>query len=498
MVYQDGEMTFNGDIQNKTLCFSVYTVHKNVFAYIALFIFTVSAGAWWLNRNRSFIRKALIVLVGMGLAMLVVMAPMSMNDEEYHYNTAFILSNILMGQENVFDVPDAYCDFTGTVIHMNANTAFIRVKEEFFSEKTDISDNAFFNGGLSNMLYHPIIYLAPSIGITIGRLMKLNFIQLYYLGRCFNLFAYIFLILIALKITPKYKELMLLIASLPMCLHQAVSYSYDVVINGMSFVFVAYTFLLIYREDGVTWKDALVLVAIGGILCPGKLVYIVLLGFLFIIPKEKFRDLKDRKKKLGLILFGVVLIFAVTQFQVVLGLIKNSKDAAEAAQTSSIVTQKYTGWFIMQYPGKFIQMVYITIISFVMEWIRNGIGKTLAGLSLPIDEYLICGFAVLMVMSCFRNGKDTFSLNVRQKWVCWLLVLSGVFLVLLALFTDTNYGNAFIAGVQGRYFIPFIIPIILIMRTDKITVNVDNNKLFCVYWFLQAGVMNCILSNVVY
>ena len=182
----------------------------------------------------------------------------------------------------------------------------------------------------------------------------------------------------------------------------------------------------------------------------------------------------------------------------VLGLIKNSKDAAEAAQTSSIVTQKYTGWFIMQYPGKFIQMVYITIISFVMEWIRNGIGKTLAGLSLPIDEYLICGFAVLMVMSCFRNGKDTFSLNVRQKWVCWLLVLSGVFLVLLALFTDTNYGNAFIAGVQGRYFIPFIIPIILIMRTDKITVNVDNNKLFCVYWFLQAGVMNCILSNVVY
>lgn len=70
--------------------------------------------------------------------------------------------------------------------------------------------------------------------------------------------------------------------------------------------------------------------------------------------------------------------------------------------------------------------------------------------------------------------------------------------MLLALFTDTNYGNAFIAGVQGRYFIPFIIPIILIMRTDKITVNVDNNKLFCVYWFLQAGVMNCILSNVVY
>ena len=167
------------------------------------------------------------------------------------------------------------------------------------------------------MLYYPIIYLAPSIGITIGRLMKLNFIQLYYLGRCFNLFAYIFLILIALKITPKYKELMLLIASLPMCLHQAVSYSYDVVINGMSFVFVAYTFLLIYREDGVTWKDALVLVAIGGILCPGKLVYIVLLGFLFIIPKEKFRDLKDRKKKLGLIIFGVVLIFSFKKFKVV-------------------------------------------------------------------------------------------------------------------------------------------------------------------------------------
>ncbi len=488
--YRDGEMKFAHQVQNRTLCFSVYTLRKNIFTYIALVIFSVSAVAWWINRKKDIVRTAVIILTGMGLCMLVLMAPFSSPDEQYHYNSALVLSNIMMGQDDVLEIEKGYYDLEGLKGHVNYNSAFFRVSEEFFNRKEQEDSTAFL--AYTNGLAHPVIYLAPALGITAGRLLGLGFVPVYYMGRFCNLLIYIVLVILAIRTIPKYKELMLLSASLPMCLHQAVSYSYDVLVNGMALVFVAYVMNLTCRKEIVTWKNILILAVIGGILCPGKLVYIALMALVFLIPKERFINAKDRRWKVAVVLCSVALFLAITQYQVFMGLLSGGETAVTEPAA------KYTVWFIIAHPGRFISLLYSTFATLSIGWMRTAVGSSLAGLTLNIHEYLICGFAVLLLLSCYKKDNSRYQFCIRQKLVCWLTVFTGVFLVMLALYTDTYYGASLITGVQGRYFIPFFLPFLFGIQTDKITTDISYEKIFSAYWLLQAGVINYILNNIAY
>ncbi len=485
-------MDFNGKKQSKILCFSVYAVRKNVFAVLAIIMFAVCAVIWWFYGEKSIVIHSLLILGGMGFCMFIMMAPFSAPDEIYHYHSSFVLSNIMLGQEDVFAIPEDYNDFSGLREHRNANSAYVRVREDFFCGRESTKEDAIQR---ANQLNHPIVYLASALGITISRLLGFGFIPLFYLGRFFNLLLYITLAWMAVMITPKYKELVLLTAVLPMCLNQAVSYSYDVLINGMAFVFVAVVLKLSCRGFRMKWKNVLCLIAIGGVLCPGKVVYITLLFLVFMIPKENFKSVKDHRLKLAVVLAGVLLFLVATQYQE----LWNRMGMGNTTVGTTTAISGYSVWFIFKYPMKSLQLWYRTIVLSMMGWIRQGIGGSLAGYTVPIHEYLICGFVILLLVICLRKDQDTFLLKVYQKVICRITVLGGIFLIMLAFFTDNIYGSSnILLGIQGRYFIPFILPFLFGLQTEKMMVKIETKKLFMIYWFLQAGVMNCILSSVIY
>ena len=489
-VYQDGVLSYKGMKNNQTLCFSVYRSRINVFAWMAVLIFLISAAAWWISRKKSFLGSSLIILAGMGACMMVMMAPMSAPDEMYHYDSSLILSNVIMGKDPL-QVPSEYCDYAGFVGHYNANASFVKVIHDILPVRRQ-SDTMIRYKGRSNELQHPMAYLAPAVGITIGRLLGLNFIWVYYLGRACNLLLYLGLVILAVRIVPKYKELMLLTAALPMCLHQAVSYSYDVIINGTAFVFFAYVLYLADRGEEVAWKDIWILSAAGMVMCPVKIVYIALMPLVLLIPREKFGSLKRYCLMAAAVLGCTVIFAAAVQSHVISGLLIGGQTGAAA------VSGKYSVWYMIDQPAGFAKMVCRTVRSGCVLWVKLCVGISLAGLSLPVDEYLILGFILILLLCCLRKDEHVWMSTRYQKIVSGLVICAGVFFIVLALMTDTFYGSAAVAGIQGRYFIPYIMPFLLCIQTNKLTADIDHQKLLCMYWILQAGVMNSILSNISY
>ena len=67
----------------------------------------------------------------LGLGWMAVMTPLSVPDEEYHYRTAYCLSNYLLGQGSEPLLGwQGYFDFTGFLGHFNVSSGYERVARD--------------------------------------------------------------------------------------------------------------------------------------------------------------------------------------------------------------------------------------------------------------------------------------------------------------------------------------------------------------------------------
>ena len=63
-------------------------------------------------------------------------------------------------------------------------------------------------------------------------------------------------------------------------------------------------------------------------------------------------------------------------------------------------------------------------------------------------------------------------------------------------FLGTKQGELVIIGVQGRYFIPYILPLVLCLNTDRLIVLYDSKKLIVPMCIFQLLLLNIITSQI--
>lgn len=63
--------------------------------------------------------------------------------------------------------------------------------------------------------YRQTGYINQAAALWIGRHLNLSFYQLFLLGKAINLLTYLMLMFLAIKITPVYKNVLLLLAMIP-------------------------------------------------------------------------------------------------------------------------------------------------------------------------------------------------------------------------------------------------------------------------------------------
>ena len=181
-----------------------------------------------------------------GTIILFINPPFLVPDEEAHFYRSYQLSQgILIPYNN--SVPSEIYQLkanlgTDKIIVLHTYQSKLSLLRQFFISSTYNSGDKLVNT-TATLQYSPIAYFPQSIGILIGRILSLPPISVFYLARIVNFLLSIFLITLALKITPLLKWTFAIIALLPMTLYQLASVSADSITIALNIIYLSLFFI---------------------------------------------------------------------------------------------------------------------------------------------------------------------------------------------------------------------------------------------------------------
>lgn len=301
-------------------------------------------------------------------------------------------------------------------------------------------------------VYFPSLFItqAPIMRIM-GLLLNLPIVFVYYALRFSYLILYCFLVYLALKIIPFGKWVLGVIAVAPMSMILASSVSPDPIIFGVCFLFVAWILNLIKQsEEHISRKQLIITCLLILAVCTLKPNYIFFLFLLFALPFKGFLNRKEIVvlSLVSLIGVGVSLGWSYIGSQVTINQLNMASES----------TPQF--WSLFQTPQVFIKSMALTISRNILPFLRETVGVSGYGYwRLPTLVYFMYPVAIILAFFIEHNQN---LMTRKQKIVFWLTGFINILVVFVLLFVaNTPTNSPTIVGIQGRYFIPFILLLLL-------------------------------------
>lgn len=457
---------------------------------------------------RRFFRKklrmecvAMFAVLVLGSMYMVVLPPLSAPDEIAHFFSAYAISNQMLGMERTdaygfvrMRKEDEFLQNVELVGEGEEHTSLGRtLTEDTWKKIAEHASPLFVSAEQKEMVSSvngqnhttPISYLAPAIGITVGRLLGVNCIALAFLGRFFNLLFYAGMVYASVKVLPFGKGVLFGVSVLPMSLHLAASYSYDTFLMGMCFFFGSYCMYLAYVKPKVTWKDVLLLAVLAAAFGPCKMVYALVMGFAFLIPVKKFGGWKPW-------LLSAASVLAA--FALAMVLVNRSTITNYAVSTDTYVEwaaePAYSISWILHNPVGFVRVMYDSLVHLGDEWTSQMFGSMLGNLDpvLSVPFAVILGMAACLVLLSIRKAGEALYMQSWQKiWVCVLAFGCLLGLMGAMLIAWTPLSSQVVEGVQGRYLLPVLPFVFLCLKNDKLVRTAGDDETLIFY----LCAMNC-------
>ena len=445
------------------------------FYFVGTFLICAfGALAWMLHKNKINNSTALIISASvLGLCYLFLFPPVTVPDEQAHYLSAYRISNYML-----FDFSSTKTEgmFMRECDLKFFETLLPNVDGEYI--KSIYGDANFIAGSTKNVWYEcsfvgnaPFSYLLSAFGITMARILHLGPLVTIVLGRVMNLVGFTALTVYAVKKMPAGRNILLMIAGLPIVLHLSASFSYDSITLGFTFVFISQVLYIKEKDSYATIKDFIILAAFAMLLAPSKLVYFPIVLLVFVIPADKFKLSKRNSVILKMLIVALALALLV---------------ALQLSSVKTISQSQTSGW--TDEPPYNIKWIFTnliesckifinTIITFAHFYIKNLFGGLLGWLNVDVPTYLWIPQMLLVLSGCikYKNEKQIFQTG-QKTWV-WLCLIASTALVMLSMFVAwTPMGSKIIYGVQGRYFLPLLLPLLLVLRCKRVALGEASEK----------------------
>ena len=417
-------------------------------------------------------RMFLIMSLVLGLTYCLIMTPFSIPDEPHHYQRAYSMSELLsFNQLPLLKDHQNNLDFSG---HMNTSNRYTQMisglKEGIASNKEliELDSLAFYikKYDISTFLLE-IARVPPAIGVIIARLLGLNFSYIFLLGRITNLLFYVFCTYLSIKRLKEFKIALFVIALLPMSIHQAASFSSDAFINAIAFLLFSYLLCAIYETGPLEKKDWYIIL-IGTILISTiKVVYIPILFMLFLVNQKRFTSKKGKATKIFLVCIVALSIASISNYQSVLSL------ANRVPESVIVGSEEYFSLsYIINNPIETISLFFRTLERLGESFLRDSLGMTLSGLTLPIVGWVFPVLLILVLVSCLSIKGERWISNKYQRGMLATICVVIIGLIILSMFMGKPVTEV-VQGVQGRYFIP-ILPLLLFAVRNRVIVLTKN------------------------
>lgn len=320
--------------------------------------------------------------------------------------------------------------------------------------------------------YSPIMYTFSATGLTVGKIFGGK--VMFYLGRFFNLFAWILMTALAIRITPVFKFPFLFTALMPMTLYEGMSLSADAFNNGVTFLFFAYIFKLIFEKKDVSNKDLIILVlfSLVGAFSKGSIFPIFLFYFL---PIKKHKNL-----------FATIMLlsgFLLMSFWASINMTYISSEVNSVLNKSLLIHK----------PWHFISLYAKSVVN-ITYYLKSCIG-ILGWLDIRLKPffYLPTALVFLSTLLFFKEEKVN---NKLRLFSLFVLVLFITFLHIYYYLIWTPISSDRIHGIQGRYFIP-VLPFVFLLLAQSKTYLSDKflgiYKIFLVSYIFYMQIFTAVI-----
>lgn len=413
----------------------------------------------------------LILATTFGLAFMIVVPPFQVPDEPAHFLKSYQISRLGFVQQNVGNtsggvLPKGLTDLSRIAdegnVSMNAAAPYhYRTKlKELWAVKLGSEVKPVEYSTLAT--YPPVAYIPQAIGVGLSSLFTDKVIVLFYTGRIVNLAVMIFLLWLAIRITPRGKLVIAIIGLMPMTLFVGASLSADAFTIGITALFAALLTRMYYMEE-ITTKQWLTLGAVAALLGLSKQGYYLLIAAILVLifrnSGKWFVNKFELKKRLiwiaGIISFvGACLLAWRVMDAGVSSDVSGIQLAVGHAVSASVQTER-----LLHNPLHLLHMLANTLLGYAGNGIIGSFFGVFGWLNVPLPDWAMYMLAITLFLA-FGVSED---LPVRKpRWTAvWLIVavcgltMLAIFGILYILWTATS--STSIEGFQGRYMIPLLL-----------------------------------------
>ena len=420
-----------------------------------------------------------------GILFMLLITPISAADEENHFYKCYDFSNVFWGYESSGDEHwlrecDANTELTREIGPANY---YYTIKRLF--AKADSADMVLITVDDISYDNENIVYYYPAIlGITLGRLVGASDVGLLMLGRIFIFAAYMAITYFALKKMPIHKPAFALVMLMPSVISRATSITYDALFMAYVFMFIAYVIYYVHTKEVFKIKDIIFMVILGLAITIAKGgAYIPFLLLLFLIPKSCF----GTKIKYPVIVFTSIILCLVTYCLCNLSLFVDFKDSTAGVTNDLAWTEDegYTLKDIITHPKNSLFVLARSFVQFGHKWYGEMIGDGYGWHQIYVSPLLAIAYTVVLGLA---------GLNVQEKEECLstkcravfagVIIFSSALAILSMWMFWTPLNSAVILGVQGRYFIPMFMLLILAIKNKNLLIKRDISKGLIIASFL--------------
>lgn len=299
--------------------------------------------------------------------------------------------------------------------------------------------------------YFYFSYIPQYPAIYLGKLFDLNVLTILYLGRFLGLLFYILCVRYAIRQIPVAKILFTVITLLPICLAQAGSSNADCVLFSFSFIAVALLLKLSVSKERIRFNNETILLLfillIIGVL---KIVYLPIAVLIFLLPRLIF------KTKLSYITITVSIILSSAFFAIAwyklnpLSSGPSNPDANTSGKIESLISNPFISfkilWQTLSLSYESYYKTMIGVLGYLDTVLRQGV-------------YTVYGLLILFLILFEYNNQQ---LIIKKRALLFLISAGVMAAIILSLYLINHRDNGFIVtGVQGRYFIPILFPLLL-------------------------------------
>lgn len=445
----------------------LYRIFASLIYLFLVMSFLMTLVLGW-NAQKIYIPVCLFL----GILYMLIIPVYSVPDEYAHMDTAYSLSNRFMGikEPSLLEGYDYRRKIdVETEEYYSYNTTTDDYRRMYIEFKAAVPEQELtpcvMRSTYSNV---NVLYFVPSaLGITLGRILQLPTIPMYLLGRLFNLITYVMMTYLAIRKLPGMKEVFFFYAALPIGLQQAASYSYDCILAASALLFFAYCVYFAIGNDFPRPTDVflLLITTLQMITVKGG-VYAPLCLFLLLIPLE--RRWKWAKNIPFFFLMGTFICLGFLQGNV--SRLLNRLLPGGGTHVSAFSGKEvYTLSYFLHNPISLIKLYFNTFFMEGSRLVYEFFGGKMGSVkNIQMPWFYPCIFMVIMAI-CVRRSRRDFSLCWISRFLCVVTPLMASLLIGLAMLlahtpTDTYY----ITGLQGRYYIPMMMILLLsLMRTSS-------------------------------